>query len=266
MTIRSQETQSPVLNTPEATQGILALALADSGAFHAGELYAQRLDSGRRGLRVAALCHFLFGVRRQRGLLFWHGGTGTRRAGYIGSGNNGAAGDECSRLSAPVTTDFALGLYSRAGHSDGCDARAVFSMLLLLAQGYHEFSPPPCDGIGHCIEGHVGQYDDCLGFAGELHCDRTLIVTFSAPIATRRARIILLVWFAAVLYSNTSPGPVAAILEGDTYPAHSACDLLQPRIDGNIDWSGCCAVMMAVYVVGLTRGGVLDEARDLLLQ
>src|SRR5690348_6085262 len=26
-------------------------------------------------------------------------------------------------------------------------------MLLLLAQSFHEFSPPPCDGIGHCIEG-----------------------------------------------------------------------------------------------------------------
>src|SRR5436305_14676826 len=82
----------------------------------------------------------------------------------------------------------------------------LFLMLLLLALSYHHFSPPPCDGIGRCIEGAtvsnmtigaVGLLANCVVIA-------TLIVTFSAPIATRRARIILLVWFAAVLYSNTS--------------------------------------------------------------
>src|SRR5438270_2579238 len=29
----------------------------------------------------------------------------------------------------------------------------LFLILLVLAQSYHQFSPPACDGIGHCIEG-----------------------------------------------------------------------------------------------------------------
>src|SRR2546421_6441251 len=55
-------------------QELLAFAFAYGGSFYAGELYAQRLDSGGCGVRLAAICHFLFGGWRQCGLFFWYGG------------------------------------------------------------------------------------------------------------------------------------------------------------------------------------------------
>lgn len=146
----------------------------------------------------------------------------------------------------------------------------LFLMLMLLALSYHHFSPPPCEGIGQCIEGAtmsnmtigaVGLLANCIVIA-------TLIVTFSAPIATRRARILLLVWFAAVLYSNTSPGPVAAVLGVTRIPLIPLAICFNLGATGPIDWSGAAALlMMAVYVVGLTLlGAYWMRRRDLLLQ
>src|SRR5207302_1950667 len=83
----------------------------------------------------------------------------------------------------------------------------------------------------------------------------TLIVTFSAPIATRRARILLLAWFAAVIYSNTNPGPVAAVLGVTRIPLIPLATCYSFGATGSIGWSGVGALLMMVrYVVGLTLG------------
>src|SRR5947209_2652229 len=146
----------------------------------------------------------------------------------------------------------------------------LFLMLLLLAQSYHQFSPPACDGIGHCIEGSTlrNMTIGSLGLLANCIVIATLIVTFSAPIATRRARIIFLAWFAAVLYSNTSPGPVAAVLGVTRIPLIPLALCYNLGTMGTMDWSGVGAlVMMAVYVVGLTLlAGYWMRKRDLLLQ
>jgi hypothetical protein len=109
--------------------------------------------------------------------------------------------------------------------------------------------------------GAVGLLANCMVIS-------TLIVTFSAPIATRRARIILLLWFAAVLYSNTSLGPVAAVLAVTRIPLIPLAMCYNFGATGTIGWAGIGALlMMAVYIVGLT---LLAEywmrRRDLLLQ
>src|SRR6184192_2736609 len=69
-------TTSNCLEHSPDSQGVLAFAFAYGGSFYTGELCAQRLDSGRCGVRLAATCHFLFGVWRQCGILFWYGGQG----------------------------------------------------------------------------------------------------------------------------------------------------------------------------------------------
>src|SRR5205807_9475576 len=127
--------------------------------------------------------------------------------------------------------------------------------LMLLALSYHHFSPPPCDGIGRCIEGATvsNMTIGALGLLANCIVISTLIVTFSAPIATRRARILLLLWFAAVLYSNTSPGPVAAVLGVTRLPLIPLTTCFSFGATGSIGWSGVGALMiMAMYVVGLT--------------
>src|SRR5436305_1097957 len=79
---------------------------------------------------------------------------------------------------------------------------------------------------------------------------------------------LYLVWFAAVLYSNTSTGPVAAVLGVTRIPLIPLAICSNLGAAGTIDWSGVAAlVMMAVYEVGLM---LLAEywmrRRDLLLQ
>src|SRR5438067_6994543 len=73
---KSENATGNCLEHSPCSQGVLAFAFAYGGTFYAGELCAQRMDFGGCGVRVAALCHFLFGVWRQCGLLFWYGGTG----------------------------------------------------------------------------------------------------------------------------------------------------------------------------------------------
>lgn len=145
----------------------------------------------------------------------------------------------------------------------------LFLMLMLLAMSYHQYSPPPCTGIGGCIAGATVSNIaiGALGLLANCIVISTLIVTFSAPIATRRARIILLLWFAAVLYSNSSPGPVAAVLGVSRIPLLPLAICYNFGTTGSIGWMGVGALlMMVVYVVGLTLlGEYWLGRRDLLL-
>ncbi len=146
----------------------------------------------------------------------------------------------------------------------------LFLMLMLLATSYHQFSPPLCDGIGRCIQGaNLGNMTvGAIGLLANCIVISTLIVAFSAPVATRRARIVLLAWFAAVLYSNTNPGPVAAFLGVTRIPLIPLTACFNFGAVGSIDWSGVGALVMVVlYIVGLTLLAEYWMARrDLLLQ
>jgi hypothetical protein len=108
--------------------------------------------------------------------------------------------------------------------------------------------------------GAIGLLANCMVIS-------TLVVTFSAPIATRRARILLLAWFAAVLYSNTSPGPVAAVLGVSRIPLMPLVVCYNFGATGSIGWIGVAALaMVVVYVVGLTLlAQYWMRKRDLLL-
>ena len=145
----------------------------------------------------------------------------------------------------------------------------LFLMLMLLAMAHHNFSPPPCTFMD-CIQGATfnNMFVGAIGLLANCTVIATLIVTFSAPIATRPARILLLVWFAAVLYSNTSLGPVAAVLSVSRIPLIPLSICYSFGATGTIGWSGLVALLiLAMYVVGLTLlGEWWLKKRDLLLQ
>ena len=145
----------------------------------------------------------------------------------------------------------------------------LFLMLLLLAMAHHNFAPPPCTFMD-CIQGATfsNMLIGAVGLLANCIVISTLIVTFSTPIATRPARILLLLWFAAVLYSNTTLGPVAAFLSISRIPLIPLSICYNFGTTAAISWSGIGAlVMMGVYVVGLTLlGEYWLRKRDLLLQ
>ena len=145
----------------------------------------------------------------------------------------------------------------------------LFLMLMLLAMTHHNFSPPPCTFMD-CIQGATfsNMLPGAIGLLANCIIIATLIVTFSAPIATRPARILLLLWFVAVLYSNTTPGPIAAFLSISRIPLIPLSICYSFGTTATIGWSGIGALlMMAVYVVGLTLlGEYWLRRRDLLLQ
>lgn len=145
----------------------------------------------------------------------------------------------------------------------------LFLMLMLLAMAHHNFSPPPCTFMD-CIQGATfsNMLPGAIGLLAICMVVSTLIVTFSAPIATRPARILLLAWFAAVLYSNTSLGPIAAVLSVSRIPLLPLAACYSFGTTGTIGWSGVGALLLMVgYIVGLT---LLAEywmrKRDLILQ
>lgn len=145
----------------------------------------------------------------------------------------------------------------------------LFLLLMVLAMLHHNFSPPACT-IGDCIQGATlsNMLPGAIGLLANCTVISTLIVIFSAPIATRRARILLLLWFAAVLYSNTSLGPVAAVLSVVRIPLIPLTICYSLGTTQSIDWSGIGALaIMVVYVVGLTLlGEYWLKRRDLILQ
>ncbi len=177
-------------------------------------------------------------------------------------------------LSARVYLPLAR-LTSRASYIRGLVIAAavlrvpLFLMLLVLAASYHKFSPPPCDGIGGCIEGATlsNMLPGTLGLLANCMVISTLVVAFSRPIATRGARILLLAWLAAMLYSN-SPGPLAAILGVTRIPLIPLIICYNLGTTGSMGWQGIVALVIVVgYIVGLT---LLAEywmrKRDLILQ
>lgn len=129
------------------------------------------------------------------------------------------------------------------------------------------FSPPPCIGIGGCIAGAtpanitigaIGLLANCIVIS-------TLVVAFSAPIATRLARIVLLAWVAAVLYSGTSPSPIATILSITRIPLMPLAACYNLGASGTIGWSGALVIDIA-YIIGLTLLAEYWMAkRDLIL-
>src|SRR5205807_5888561 len=96
----------------------------------------------------------------------------------------------------------------------------------------------------------------------------TLTIALSSPVATRQVRIVFLAWLAAVLYSNTTPGTLAAVLSVTRLPLIPLATCYSLGGMSHISWHGLGAVLMdGVYVVGLTLVAEFwMRRRDLLLQ
>jgi len=140
----------------------------------------------------------------------------------------------------------------------------LYLMMMLLGMGFHTHAPSwGIQGaiVTNMLVGSVGLLANCIVIS-------TLVVVFSAPIATRLARIALLAWFAAVLYSNTSPGPLASFLSISRLPLIPMSACFNFGAAGSIGWPGVAALLiMALYVVGLTMlGEYWLASRDLILQ
>ncbi len=140
----------------------------------------------------------------------------------------------------------------------------LYLMMMLLGMSFHTHAPSwgiQNATVTNMLVGSVGLLANCIVIS-------TLVVVFSAPIATRLARIALLAWFATVLYSNTSPGPLAAFLSISRLPLIPMTACFNFGAAGSIGWSGVAALLViALYVVGLTvLGEYWMSRRDLLLQ
>ena len=140
----------------------------------------------------------------------------------------------------------------------------LYVMMMLLGMGFHTHAPSwGIQGatVTNMLVGSVGLLANSIVIS-------TLVVVFSAPIATRLARIALLAWFAAVLYSNTSPGPVAEFLSVSRLPLIPMTACFNFGATGGIGWPGLAALLvLALYVVGLTTLGEHWMGRiDLILQ
>ena len=146
----------------------------------------------------------------------------------------------------------------------------LFLMLLILAASYHNFSPPPCIGFEGCILGATFSNITIGAIGLLLNCTviSTLIVVISAPIAKRWVRIAILAWFAAVLYSSTNLGPIAALLKFTSIPLIPLATSYSFGSTGTIGWSGVLAILIEIgYIVGLTLlGEYWLKRRDLVLQ
>lgn len=144
----------------------------------------------------------------------------------------------------------------------------LFLMLLVLAILYHGHSNTLCTPM--CIEGATlsNMLVGAIGLLANSILISTLTVAFSAPLATRKARIVLLAWFVLVLYSNTSPDAVATTLGVTRIPLIPFTLCYNFGINGTIGWSGLLALLIvAVYVAGLILLAQYWMARrDLLLQ
>lgn len=145
----------------------------------------------------------------------------------------------------------------------------LFLMLMLLALGYHQFSPPKCF-IGDCIEGAtvVNMTIGAIGLLANCIIISTLTVVLSVPVATRRVQIVFLAWLVAVLYSNSNLGPVAGFLAVSRIPLAPLAACYNLGATGTMSWYGLLMLALAAgYVVALTLLAEFWLARrDLLLQ
>jgi hypothetical protein len=79
-----------------------------------------------------------------------------------------------------------------------------------------------------------------------------LTATFSPPQATRLARIILLAWFAVMLYSSTS-APLAAVIEFTRIPLAPLAACYTATLTGVVTfWTLLGFVLSCGYMLGLT--------------
>ncbi|MDQ2714591.1 MAG: hypothetical protein M3Z08_06765 [Chloroflexota bacterium] len=144
----------------------------------------------------------------------------------------------------------------------------LFLLLLLLAMLYHGHTARLCTPV--CIEGATlgSMLPGALGLLANCIVISTLVIAFSAPIASRFARIMLLAWIAAILYSNTSLGPVAAMLGVTRLPLIPLATSYALGTAAVLDWPALLALLTEVaYVSGLALLAQYWMARrDLLLQ
>ncbi len=176
-----------------------------------------------------------------------------------------------ARLYLPLSRITSRGAYIRGVVIAAAVLRVPLLLLLLvLAAAYHQFIPPACTGFmgciiganaGNIIVGSIGLLANCIVIAA-------LVIAFSPPIATRLARIGLLAWLAAVLYSNSSPGALAQVLDIARLPLIPLQICYGMGATGTIGWSGLVALLfMAGYMVGLTAlAQFWMRRRDLILQ
>lgn len=145
----------------------------------------------------------------------------------------------------------------------------LFLMLMLLALGYHQFSPPKCF-IGNCIEGATvaNMTIGAIGLLVNCIIISTLTVVLSVPVATRRGQIVFLAWLVAVLYSNSNLAPAAGFLAVSRIPLAPLAACYNLGATGTTSWYGLLMLALAVgYVVGLALLAEFWLARrDLLLQ
>jgi hypothetical protein len=138
-----------------------------------------------------------------------------------------------------------------------------FLLLLALESGYHEFQPPGIRGatIGNMIPGALGLLANCFVLTA-------LIVAISAPIATRRARIIFFAWLAALLWSRTSPHPISDVLVVTQIPLIPISLCYGMGASGRRDLGGIGGLLgdVALVVLLLLLAEWWLRRRDLILQ
>ncbi|MEO6893157.1 MAG: hypothetical protein ABI456_25280 [Ktedonobacteraceae bacterium] len=144
----------------------------------------------------------------------------------------------------------------------------LFLLLLLLAMLYHGHTARLCTPV--CIDGATlgNMLPGALGLLANCIVVSTLVIAFSAPIARRPARIALLAWIAAMLYSSTSPDPVAAVLGVTRLPLIPLATSYALGTTAVLSWPALLALLAEVaYIIGLALLARYWMARrDLLLQ
>ena len=176
-------------------------------------------------------------------------------------------------MSARIYLPFAR-LGSRAAYvrglmlATGALRIPLFLLLLLLVMLYSGNGSHFCTPV--CIEGATwsNMLPGAIGVLANCMVVSTLTVTFSLSIGTKRSLVVLLVWVAAVLYSNTGRSAVATFLSFTRIPLIPLGTVYSFGLDGTIGWGGLLAILVEVlYVLGLAwLAQYWLSRRDLLLQ
>lgn len=195
---------------------------------------------------------------------------------FYGTGGQGL--DVLAILSTIVIVQWSLNarvyarlarLISRAAYVRGLVlATAIlrvpsFILLLVLELGYHEYTPLGIKGatIGNMIPGALGAVANTVVLA-------TVLVTFSAPIATRLAHIGLFAWLAAVLFSNSSPTVFAQALAFTRIPLIPISICYELGRTQTLDWTGIVGLvgdaLLVFFLIKLAEHWM--RRRDLILQ
>ncbi len=141
-----------------------------------------------------------------------------------------------------------------------------FLLLMVLAMGYHRFSPPRCgptciDGatFSNIATGTIGLLVNCIIIS-------TLTVLLSRPIATRVIQIVFLVWIVAVLYSNTNLGVIATYLSWTHIPLAPIAACYNFSTSHIAGYEIAMLLLAIGYIIGLTLLAEFSfKRRDLIL-